>query len=636
MNIAKFSVMRPVAVTMRIAALVLLGAVCVTKLPVDLLPKVSIPTVAVITQWPNVAPEELETQITRPIEEAVSQAPNINNVSSSTVEGISTVRVQFNWGTDIGQAAVDVLQLVERARQNFPTDPTLSTPIVFKYDPSTLPILIYGVSGIDDPIKLNTLLNNQISPLVESANGVASAVVSGGEPRAIIVDVDPDKLRKYNLTLNDISKRITQENLNLPAGIAREGNTEYTIRSMGYFLSPQEAAKIPIGSYNGELVALGDVASVRDASQEQRIFTRLNGKTAVGLIITKQTEANTVETSKNVADKIEQVKKLYPELKFGLAYEQAQFITNSIDDVKSSAMIGGLLAIIIILLFLRNFRSTFVVSLSIPISIISTFTLLYLCGFTLNTISLSGLALATGLIVDDAVVVLENIFRHIERDKQKVAVACVTGTSEITGAVIASTLTIMVVFLPLFLIKGQAGQTFSQFALVVIFSIAVSLLDAMTVVPMLASRLISQAQVEAEAEEEHSGVLRDKSSLTHRIFFWFGRKFDEMDHTYRNVLQWALRHRFWIIGGALAITGVSLLLVPQIGTEMLPQTDSGNFTVTIKLPVGTALENTNATVRQAEDILLKNENVATVFSAAGTTLSLRGASTALTPYQGSL
>src|SRR5579871_3941361 len=544
MNIAKFSVMRPVAVTMRIAVLVLLGAICLTKLPIDLLPKVSIPTVAVITQWPNVAPEELETQITRPIEESVSQAPNINNVSSSTVEGVSTVRVQFNWGTDIGQAAVDVLQLVQRARQNFPNDPTLTNPIVFKYDPSTLPILIFGVSGEEDPIKLRMILDNQVTPLLESANGVASAVVTGGMQRAIIVNVDPEKLRAYHLTLDDVSRRITQENLNLPAGIARQGNTEYTIRSLGYFNSVKEAETIPVGVFNGQLVKLKDVASVEDSHQEVRLMTRLNGQPACGVIITKQSQANTVETAKNVMAKLDQIKKLYPNLKFGLAYDQSQFIANSIEDVKNSAVIGGFLAILILLMFLRNFRSTFVVALSIPISIISTFALLYLCGFTINTLSLSGLALATGLIVDDAVVVLENIFRHIERDKQRVVEAAVSGTQEIMGAVIASTLTIMIVFLPLFLLQGQSGQMFSQFALVVIFSIAVSLLDAITVVPMLASRLIKQEEVEEEAEAERGHITHPYGGPVKRLFNWFGKQFLALDNSYRNGLAWALQHRW--------------------------------------------------------------------------------------------
>src|SRR5712691_12949769 len=309
MNFARFSVTRPVAVTMRIAALVLLGAICMTRLPIDLLPAVSLPTVAVVTQWPNVAPEEIEAQVTRPIEQAVSSVPGMYQVTSSTVEGSSTVRVQFRWGTDIGQGAVDVLQLVERARQRFPTDPTLQTPVVFKYDPSQLPILIFGVSGERDRVKLRTLLDNQVTPILESAGGVASAIVTGGEQRAIIVDVDPDRLRAYHLSLNDVSKRIAQENLNLPTGIARQGSTEYTIRSLGWFTSPEEMARIPVGSFNGQLVSLGQVASVRDSHQETRLYTRLNQKPACGVIISKQSGANTVSTAASVLDKIKQTQK---------------------------------------------------------------------------------------------------------------------------------------------------------------------------------------------------------------------------------------------------------------------------------------------------------------------------------------
>ena len=288
MNVARFSVSRPVAVTMWIASLVLLGLVCLTRLPVDLLPKVSLPTVAVITQWPNVAPEEIETQITRPVEQAVSSATSIYQVSSSSRLGSSVVRVQFNYGTDMGQAAVDVLQLVQRAASAFPTDPSLHNPIVYKMDPSQLPILLYGVSGDPDQARLKALLNNEVSPILPSAGGVASAVATGGLDRAIIVDVDPARLRAFHIPLAQVSQRIVQENLDLPAGIAKEGETEYVIRALGYLTSPQDAARIPVGSYNGQLVSLGQVATVRDAAQEQRVYTRLNGEPSVGMIIVKQ------------------------------------------------------------------------------------------------------------------------------------------------------------------------------------------------------------------------------------------------------------------------------------------------------------------------------------------------------------
>ncbi|HLK61369.1 MAG TPA: efflux RND transporter permease subunit, partial [Chthonomonadaceae bacterium] len=394
-------------------------------------------------------------------------------------------------------------------------------------------------------------------------------------------------------------------------------------------------------------------ASVRDSSQEQREYTRLDGEPAVGMIIIKQSAANTVDTAKNVQDKLAQINKLYPNLKWSLAYDQSQFIVNSITDVRNSALIGGVLAVLILLLFLRNFRSTLVVALSIPISIISTFTLLYLCGFTLNTLSLSGLSLATGLIVDDAVVVLENIFRHIERDRLRPAQAAVAGANEISGAVVSSTLTVMVVFLPLFLIQGLAGQMFVQFALVVIFSIAISLLDALTVVPMLASRFISEEQVEEEADrearrthqaegegEQHYRPEGDaepkRRNLVVRLFDWFGDRYAALDRVYHRALGWALGHRAWIIGGALAVTAATFLLVPQIGTELLPQTDSGNFTVTVKLPVGTALSDTNDIMLRAEKIVRQNPDVQTIFSAAGTTLSLRGSTTTLAPYEGSM
>jgi HAE1 family hydrophobic/amphiphilic exporter-1 len=630
MNIARAAVTRPVAVSMQIAALVLVGAICLLRLPVDLLPKVSLPTVSVSTSWPNVAPEEIEWQITRPLEQAVSAASNLYEVSSTSSEGSSSVRVQFQWGTDIGAASVEVLQLVERARRRFPNDPTLSTPIVFRFDPNQSPILVYGVSGEDDPVKLRTLLDNQIVPILSSANGVAAVVVTGGQERAILVEVDPVRLRAYHLGLDDVTRRIAQENLNLPAGIAKQGNTEYVIRSLGWLTSPEQIRRLPLGTYNGQMVRLGQVADVQDSHDEERIFTRFNEEPAVGLVVSKQSEANTVTTARAVAERIQRVQQLYPNLKFGLAYDQAQYIETAIEDVKINALMGGCLAVLILLFFLRNVRSTLVVALSIPISIISTFALLYLCDFTLNTMSLGGLALATGLIVDDAVVVLENIFRHMERDRKSSFDAAIDGTNEILSAVVASTWTVMVVFLPLLLIRGQAGQMFGQFALVVIFAMAVSLLVAATVVPMLAHRLIS-----GEAHAESIKSTGGRRSLLQRAFTRFGLWFDALDRAYRNGLHWALGHRAWVVLGALAITGASLLLVPHIGSELMPATDSGTLNVNIRLPIGTALSTTNATMQQVERIVRTDPDVETVFAASGTSMRLTGTSSRLVPFEGS-
>ena len=624
MNLARGSVLRPVAVTMRIAALVLMGAVCLTRLPVDLLPSVSIPTVSVVTQWPNVSPEEIETQISRPVEEAVSAAPNVYTVQSTSDEGVSTVRVQFQWGTDVGQAAIDVLQVVERARRSFPNDPTLQSPIVYKFDPSQMPIMTYAISGEDDPVKLRTILDNEVAPIIESANGVASATVTGGNTRSILVDADPDKLRAYHVSLNQLSNRISQENQNSPAGIAKQSKTEYLIRSLGWFNNVKEIGQVPISTVNGRVITVNDVAKVTDSQQEPRLFTRLDGKPAAGLIISKQSASNTIDTANAVKAKVAEALKRYPDLKFSLAYDQSQFIENSITDLKMNAVIGGVLAVLILLFFLRNVRSTLVVALSIPISIISTFALLYVCGFTLNTMSLGGLALATGLIADDAVVVLENIYRHFERDKVRPAEAAISGANEIMSAVFASTVTVIVVFLPLLLIKGQAGQMFTQFALVVIFSIGISLLDAATVVPMLASRFVTE-----EHPDDHPGMVA-------RMFARFGQWFDALDNSYRNGLKWAIHHRMLVIVSALAVTAASFLLLPFIGSETLPQTDSGNISINIKLASGTALADTDKYIRQVEDIVMSNPNVETVFSSAGSGLSLRGTGAALNGNQGAL
>ncbi len=624
MNIAKFSVTRPVAVTMRIAALVLLGYVCLSKLPIDLLPKVDIPIVSVSVNWPNTSPEEMETQIARPLEQAVSTVAGMDTVSSTSQLGSANVRVQFNYGVDIDQASISVMQAVQRAQRSFPKDPNISTPSVFKFDPNQLPILVYGVSGSNDPVKMQDIMTNEIGPILESAGGVAQANISGGQQRAIIVDVDPTKLQAYGLSLDDLSNRLKQENISLPAGIATESRTEYSIRGVGYFTSLDQIRKLPIENRNGRLVPLSEVATVRDASQDVRSFVRMGGETAINVSITKQTDANTVDTANNVKKAINGIAKRYPYLHFQTAYDQSVFVTNSVGDLQRTALIGGVLAVLIITFFLRNLRSTFVVGLSIPISIMSTFALIYFCGFTLNTISLSGLALATGLIVDDAIVVLENIYRHIERDGKRSAEASVSGTMEIIGAVIASTFTVMVVFLPLLLIKGQTGQTFTQFALVVVFSLGISLLDAMTVVPMLASRLVREEEVIEEAHPETRALHGHTAGPLTRLFDKFGTFFTNVDEAYRRGLQKMLKRRWLVIVGALASVAIGAALWPMVGREQLPATDSGNLTVRVKLPVGTSIAVTNATMKQVEQILNTDKDVATVIAGAGTGVGLRG------------
>ncbi len=622
MNIAKFSVARPVAVTMRIAALVLLGWICLMRLPIDLLPKIDIPTISVNVSWPNTSPEEMETQIARPLEQAVGSVKGLYLVSSNSSLGNASVRIQFNYGVNLDQAFLDVQQTVQRAQGRFPSDPNISFPSIFKFDPSSLPILSYGVTGGKDMIKLRDRMVNEISPIIEASGGIGAVNVSGGYVRSVQVNVDPEKLRAYGIGIATISKRLQQENLSLPAGFAREGNTEYGIRSVGYFKSIDELRKAPLGVYNGDLVTLGEVADVTDATQDIRYYVRLNGEDALNVSVTKQSDANTVEVANGVKARVADIQKRYPDLKFKLVYDQSSFIEHSIDDLKQTAVIGGALAILIILFFLRNLRSTFVVALSIPISIIWTFSLLYFCWFTLNTISFTGLALASGLIVDDAIVVLENVYRHIQKDKKRAADAAVSGTQEIISAVLASTFTVMIVFLPLLMLQGRTGQTFIQFALVVVFSLGISLLDATTVVPMLCSRMIKEQEV---IEEEHPELREKPAGPLTRLFDKFGVFFHGLDASYRNGLTWALKHRLFVVGGALTAVAAAVALWPFVGREQIPQTDSGNIQVNARMPIGTALEKTNLAVRQIEAGLAADPDVESFITGAGANVGLRGA-----------
>jgi HAE1 family hydrophobic/amphiphilic exporter-1 len=492
MNLASFSVKRPVAVMMATAAVILVGAVCVLRLPIDLLPEISFPTVSVRTSWPNVSPEEMERMITRPIEQAVSSATNLYRVSSSSVLGQSQVRVEFNYGTDMDAAAVEVLQLVERARERLPESDTLRSPVVYKFDPNNLPFLRFGLSSTGDPVAFRTLVDEQIVPRLEAAEGVGSAEVVGGAEREIRIEVDLERLRARGLTLADVSRRLAQENSNVPGGIARQGQTEYLVRSLGLFQSPSEVGSVVLTSYGGQPVYVRDVARVVDGPAEQRIITRLNSEPSIGIAVRKQSTANTVDTAHAVMEEVRRLQRDYPQIGWGITSDFSSFIEQSIHHTQREALIGAILAVLIILLFLRNVRSTLVISLSIPISVFATFALFYLCGFTLNVMSLGGLALGVGLIVDDAIVVLENIYRHIERDGARPREAAVTATAEVGTAVVAATATVMVVFLPLLFVRGVTGQMYKQFALAVVFSIGVSLVMALSVVPMFASRMIRE------------------------------------------------------------------------------------------------------------------------------------------------
>lgn len=606
MDIAELSVLRPVATWMRILIFVVMGALAYTQLPVELLPDITRPSLFVVTSWTGVSPEDLEFQITRPVEDVVATVPGLASMRSDTSEGSSRVTLEFAPGYDMAQAALDTLQLVQKAQRQFPTDdPTLQAPTVQKFDPNSMPILVLGVSGISDPVRLRSVLTNEVKPILESAEGVGSADVAGGQERAILVQFDSQSLLARGLASQDLVNALSKENQNVPGGTAYEGNQQLLVRSYGWIQNLRELQNIPVARSNGKLIPLKAVARVVDSHLDTTTYQRLNGEPAGSLNIIKQASSNTVTTVDAVLEKLKIVQQNHPELHFEQIYNQSRYVSNAVHSLQEAAVVGGLLAMAIVLFFLRNFRSTLVVATSIPVSVISTFSFLYLMGYTLNTMSLVGLALATGLIVDDAVVVMESIYRKVEEEDMEPEAAAIEGTRPIVGAVISSTLTIMVVFFPMLLIPGQTGQMFKQFALVVIISMAFSLLDALTGVPMLCAQFIRKP-----ADEKTSPFWQRQF---HRWEGWL----QKLDAGYASLLKVAMGHRNKILLGGFALTLGSLIFVPLLGFDFMPGSDTGTLRMQVTMPKGTSLEETDKAMQRIESVLAKNKDVAAYLTTVG-------------------
>lgn len=615
MDIAKFSVDRPVATWMRILIFVLLGAISFTQLPVELLPDVSPPSMFVSTSWSGVSPEDLESQITLAVEDAVATVPGMVNLSSQTSEGSSRVTVEFNPGYDLGQAALDILQQVQRAQRAFPTDDaSLQAPTLQKFDPNSMPVLVLGVSGVADPVKLRSILYDEIKPIFESAEGVGAANVNGGQERAIMVEFDTSSLLAHSLSAQDIVTALQSENRNVPGGTAYEGNRQLLVRSYGWIKDLEQLKFIPVGSSNGNVIPLQEVARIRDSHEDTSNVQRLNGEAAASIEIQKQSGANTVETVAQVLEKLETVKAAYPQLRFVEIYNQADYVSEAVWALEEAAILGGSLAMMVVFFFLRNFRSTLVVATSIPVSVISTFGFMWWFDYSLNTMSLVGLALATGLIVDDAVVVMENIYRKMEHEGLDPREAAIEGTRPIVSAVISSTLTIMVVFFPLLLIPGQTGQMFKQFALVVIVSLAFSMVDALTGVPMLCAQYI---KVEKKSEKAEG--------FWDRTFRTWGGWFDSLDRGYGSLLSRALHRPKTILFAGFAITISSLVFVPFIGYNFMPGTDTGVLRLNMGMPKGTSLEETNKAMLKLEAMMAENPYVEAYLTSVGSGTGSQGA-----------
>ena len=589
MKLPDLAIRRPVFATVIFLILSLLGAISFSRLPVDLMPDMTLPTITVSTGYEGVGPEEMEELVTIPLERALSSTPSVKEMTSTSSEGSSQVRLSFEWGTDIESATDEVRTRVDRARQSLPDD--ADTPSIFKFDVGVFPIVFLGVSSDMPPRDLRHFAEKQLQYRFERIPGVAQADIWGGLQREIHVNLDREKMHALRLSSNQVIAALRRENLNEPAGQVNEGDFELLMRTEGEYTSLNEIRKTMIMRRQGRPIYVSDIAAVEDSHQEVRNLVRINGVPGLRMSIRKQSGANTVEVAKAVIAESARINRDFPNVHVTTIFDNSRFITQAVANVRDAALYGSILAIIILLLFLRNLRSTLVVAISIPISIVSTFGLMYFYGFTLNTITFGGLALGVGVLVDNAIVVLENIFRHRQDGEEKIAAAR-NGASEVAMAITASTLTTVVVFIPVVFMQGISGVLFQQMAWVVSFSLFSSLLVALTLVPLLASRFV-------HVREPKQGTIRQ------RVIHSMASALDGVDRSYADGIRWSLRHRWLVIGSSLAVVIGSLFLIQFIGFEFQPETDEGEVRVNLELPEGTRLEVTDEVTKKVEALIKK-------------------------------
>jgi HAE1 family hydrophobic/amphiphilic exporter-1 len=576
MNISGFSIRRPVFTVMLVLAIVVVGLVSLSRLPIDLMPEIVFPTLGIMTSYENTGPEEIEQIITRPIEEAMSAVPGVEEVFSVSSEGSSSVRVMFAWGTDLDAAADDIRERLDRVIPRLPDD--VDRPMLRKFDPAMMPILIVGALSNLDPIQTRRIIDEQIAYRLERVPSVASVDIWGGHEREIQVNLDAAKVKALGLPLDQIIAGIREGNVDLPAGVIERGNYEILIRIPGIFTGMKEIRETVVAVRDGVPIRLQEIAEISDTFRKITRVVRINGVPGTRIAVYKQSGTNTVEVADGVLKEIARIQEDRPQIQLIPVRDSSEYIKNAIGNVSSTAVYGGLLAVLVLLFFLGSVRSTLVIAVSIPISIIATFALIYFGGFTLNIMSLGGLALGIGMLVDNSIVVLENIVRLKEGGASPIQ-AALDGTHEVAAAVVASTLTTIVVFLPMVFVRGIAGIMFKQLAFVISFALVCSLFVALTMVPMLASRFLTHR------EASNSRLEQWKVRAVAAIQRWLA----VLELKYRKLLHSALDHRVKVLGSVALLLVVSILLVRLVGSEFMPMTDEGEVRVSVEMEVGTRL-----------------------------------------------
>ena len=657
MRVVSFATRRPVTVFIFALAAVVFGGVAFRDLAVDLLPDITYPSLTVQTGYEGAAPVEMETLITRPVEDAVGVVNGVNRVISSSRADISEVTLEFSWGTNMDFASLDVRERLDQVRLPIAAD----RPVLLRYDPSLDPILRMGLAGGgSDLIALRLLAEEDLKRKLERLEGVAAVVVSGGLEEEIQVEIDERRLTALGLTMNQVMNRLAQENVNLTGGRLRDGQTDYLVRTINELLRPEEMREIVIDRSQGAIVRLEDVARVYQGAREREVITRIDGREAVEIAVYKEGGTNTVTVASAVLDRVdglvEEIRQIDPQLELTVLTDQSRYIRDSVSAVIETALIGGSLAIVVLFLFLRSAPKTLIIGISIPVSVVATFFLMYVAGVSLNIMSLGGITLGIGLLLDNSIVVLEAIQRRRDQGLGVVEAAR-AGASEVGRAVIASTITTVCVFVPIVFVEGVAGQMFGDQALTVTFSLLVSLGVALTVIPMLASRKFFAAGDPVETVQSAGrsnpvtralsaffsaigvgialvvkhvfrAVTMVMSVLLRPVLAAFDALLRGITAVYARVLRGALRHPALVVLVAVVLLAGSVQLVGSLGSELVPELIQGEFYVDAELAPGSRLEVTDRRLSLIDERVRKYREelgVQSVYTVVGTSNEQGGA-----------
>lgn len=604
MSIYASAVKKPITTILIFVITMVLGLYSLTQLPIDLYPEIELPFLSVFTTYPGASAADIETNITRPLEDALNSVTGLKEIFSRSSDNVSVIFMEFEYETNLDEAANDVRSSLAFVENFLPDD--AEDPTIFKFNSSMMPVIFYAITAEESYMGLEKILDEKISIPLNRIEGVGNVALSGVPGREIYVEVDPRRMEAYNLTIEQIGNVLRAENLNTPAGYLKMGRTDYPIRIQGEFLESDMIANVIVGNYAGNNIYLRDVAVVNDTIRESKLVAKIDGRQGMSLLVQKMSGANTVKICREVDREIKRLQKDLPsDIHISKIIDTSEFIQGSINNLTETLMYAALFVVLVVLFFLGRWRATLIVVLTIPISLLVAFVYIFLTGNSINIISLSSLSIAIGMVVDDAIVVLENITRHIERGSRP-REAAIYATNEVWLAVIVTTLTVVAVFLPLTFVKGLTGVLFRQLGWIVSITIVMSTLAAITLTPTLSALLLRLRPVREDAP----------------LWSWDGsiRKFlDWLDAFYVKTLTWVLYHKKVVIGAAVIIFAGSMFLFKFIGTEFMPTADESRVTATVELQTGARVEET-AKVADRIDSIVRSRipEVALVSMSAGT------------------